>query len=188
MAKPLKYILLDSCIFEHLGVKDLQDQILKILEESVKNGYGLAFSQYTYLEIIDNASLENEMDFISRIKGVKQFQVKQNILIAAGHLGGLYKDDGMEYKQQPEKGDKILGATAFATESIIYTTNGRHFPRPFFKEVGSHWLTYKKGERDAAIKGYFLEIDRDYVIQKHDERINPKPQQLPAVQAPAAPN
>lgn len=168
----LRYIILDTNIFQHLGNESLGKEILKVLEDAKDKDYGLAFSQYSILELVDTSSLDIEKKRLKTIQGFKQFKVDQGILYVAGRLGCLYKDDGLTEKQQPEKGDKIIGATAVVKNCLIYTTNGKDFPPPYFKEVGRHWLTYKKNNEDVALVGYFFEPDTVAIIHRYAARTN----------------
>jgi predicted nucleic acid-binding protein len=167
---PSRYIILDTNIFQHFGNETLANKIIENLRYAVSQGYGLAMSQYSLIELVDNASVETEQRRINAIKGVKHFKVKQSTLIAAGHLGSLYKEDGMEEKQQPERGDKIIGATAVLNNCVIYTTNGKDFPPPYFKEIARHYLPYTKAGRDVAIMGYFLEPDLKAIEDRNNSR------------------
>lgn len=180
--KPLRYIVLDTNIFQHLGNDSLAIEIIKVLKEAKEKNYGLALSQYSILELVDTANIDIEKRRLNVISGFKHFKVKQDILIVAGHLGCLYKDDGLTEKQQPERGDKIIGATAINHNCLIYTTNAKDFPPPYFKEIGRHWLTYKKNGADVAIVGYFMEPDILAIVRRYGQRINDKSvmQLLPA--------
>lgn len=170
--RPLRYILLDTNIFEHLGNPDLAPQIIAILKDSVSQGYGLALSQYSLFELLDTASVENEIKAMSAVQGLKQFKVLQGTLIVAGHLGCLYKEDGLDNNKQPERGDKIIAGTSIINNAVIFTTNGRDFPRPFFKEVSKPLLKYKKTDgREVCIYSYFLEPDFSVIQTKYDSRV-----------------
>lgn len=170
--KPLRYILLDTNIFEHLGNPDLYPQIISILKDSVSQGYGLALSQYSIFELLDTASVENEIKAMNAVQGLKQFKVLQSVLIASGHLGCLYNEDGLENNKQPERGDKVIGGTSLINNTVIFTTNGRDFPRPFFKELSKPILKYKKSDgRDVYVISYFLEPDIEVVQSKYQSRI-----------------
>lgn len=167
--RPLRYIVLDTNIFEHLGNSELYPQIISLLQDARNQGYGISMSIYTLLELIDTASVENEAKAISATNGVKRFKINQRILIAAGHLGCLYKDD--EVNKQPEKGDKILAAISLLHNAVIFTTNERDFPVPFFNVLSKPLLKYTKPDgREVFLVSYFLEPDADLIIAKHEER------------------
>ena len=173
--KPLRYILLDTNIFEHLGNTDLYPQIINILKDAVSKGYGLALSQFSILELLDTATVTNETRAMNAISGIKQFKVNQGVLIASGHMGCLYNEDGLSNNKQPEKGDKIIAATAIIRNALIFTTNGRDFPRPFFREISKPLLKYSKSDQDVYIVSYFLEPDFDIIQTKYDSRISNRP-------------
>lgn len=177
--KPSRYVLLDTNIFEHLGNEELRTQITFLLNDVVSKGYGISMSQYSLLELLDTATVENEQMALSRIKGLKQFQIKQSVLITSGHLGSLYKEDGLDNNKQPERGDKIIAGTSFLYNTIVFTTNGRDFPRPFFKEISKPILKYTKSDgREVYIISYFLEPDLDVIQVKYNSRIQPSNDKL----------
>lgn len=169
IVKPSRYILLDSCIFSHLGNASLRPQIINLLSDALKKGYGLSLSIYTLLELIDTATVKNEAEAMSAVNGLKRFKINQTILVAAGHFGCLYADDGID--KQPEKGDKIIAATSLLKNAIIFTTNGRDFPRPFFKTLSKPILKYTKNDRDVYLVSYFLEPEIEVIASKHQIRI-----------------
>lgn len=170
-ARPSRYILLDSDIFNHLGNADLFPQIIYLLRDALAKGYGISMSLYTLLELIDTASIENEVKAVIATQGVKRFKINQTILITAGHLGCMYKEDNVT--KEPDKGDKIIAATAVLNNSVIFTTNGRDYPRPFFREISKPVLKYKKSDgREVCLISYFLEPDFDIISTKHQERVD----------------
>lgn len=168
--KPKRYILLDTNIFKHLSNSDLYPQIINLLKDAVSKGYGISYSIYSLFELIDSASVENEVVAMNATKGLKRYKINQTILIGAGHLGSMYKDDGV--KKEPERGDKIIAATAIITNSVIFTTNGRDFPIPFFKVISTPLLKYNRCGRDVCLFSYFIEPDLDKITTKHKERID----------------
>jgi len=172
ISNPYRYILLDTNIFEHLDNTELNPQITSLLKDSVSKGYAISMSQYSILELLDTASVENEVRAMNTISGLKQFKASQSVLIAAGHLGCLYKEDGLENNKQPERGDKVIAATSLINNTIVFTTNGRDFPIPFFKEISRPVLKYHKPDgREVYIVSYFLEPDIDVIQNKYNSRI-----------------
>lgn len=170
-SKPARYILLDSDIFNHLGNTDLYPQIIFLLRDALSKGYGLSMSIFTLLELIDTATVENEMKAMSATTGIKRFKINQTVLVAAGHLGCMYKENKVQ--KEPEKGDKIIAATSLLNNTIIFTTNGRDYPRPFFKEMSKPLLKYHKSDgREVYIVSYFLEPDFEVIAAKHQERLD----------------
>lgn len=180
-SKPQRYLILDSNIFKYFGHSELSSQIISLLQDALNKGYVLAISKFTLLELLDTATIENEIKAFSHIRGLKHFKMTETVLIAAGHLGCLYKDDGID--NPPEKGDKILAGTSWANNAIIFTANGRHFPRPFFNELAKPVLKYTKNKAEAYIVFYFLEPDYGIINTKYQERIDEhtKKTTIPAV-------
>jgi predicted nucleic acid-binding protein len=168
--KPLRYLILDTCIFDHLGNSDLFPQIISLLRDALSKGYGISMSIYTLLELIDTASIENEVKATQAISGVKRFRINHTILVTAGHLGCMYKDDGIS--KVPEKGDKIIAATSVIHNALIFTTNGRDFPEPFFHTISKPLLTYRKYGRDVCLISYFIEPDYIVLEKKYQERVD----------------
>ena len=169
MKKPSRYIVLDTCIFQHFAEKELGLAVINILRQAVNIDYGIAVSDFSFFELLDGASVEKEIDRIKAVGATKRFWVKKNVLIAAAHLGCLYSKDGIPDKQI-NPGDKVIAATALLTNSIIYTTNGRDFPRPFFRELAQIPLWYKKNDRTICLMSYYLETDTNYIVSKYNER------------------
>jgi len=171
-SRPLRYILLDTNIFTNLNNKQLNEQITFLLQDAVSKGYGLGISQLSIFELLDSASLQNEIKAFSIISGLKQFKILQGVLITAGHLGCLYSEDGIDYQKHPQIGDKIIAATAIVNNAVILTFNGRHFPTPFFKIISTNALKYKQdGGRESYQVCYFLEPDIDIIKKKYDSRL-----------------
>jgi len=172
--KPQRFILIDTCIFEHLDIPDLYSQIIFLLRDAVSKGYGLSLAHYTYFELIDTATVENEGKAASATGGLKRFKINHTILTIAGHLGSLYHEDGIDGKRQkpPDSGDKIIGAHAVKENAIIFTTNGRDFPRPFFRTMSSPLLKYTKTDgREVCLVSYFLEPVQDVLVEKYAARM-----------------
>jgi len=166
---PSRYIILDTCIFQHFADKALGLAAINALSEPIQAGYGISISDFSFFELLDGASLEKEAERINSVGKTRRFWVKKQVLVTAAHLGCLYTKDGIPDKQIGA-GDKIIGATALLTNSIIYTTNGRDFPRPFFIELASVPLWYKKNDQDVCVMSYYLEPNTPYIVEKYNER------------------
>lgn len=168
--KPSRYIILDTCIIQHFANTELAICMLNILREVVSYGYGIAISDFTFFEMLNGATVAREIERLRVISGIKRYYVKKQVLIAAGHLGYLYQADGIQ-PSQIESGDKIIAATALLTGSVIYTTNIRDFPLPFFKELDRPKLEYSKNGRPVVPSSFFIEPDANHIVTKFDERM-----------------
>jgi len=74
--------------------------------------------------------------------------------------GCLYKDYDEELGVQskpPESADKIIAATAFSSNGIVFTMNVQDYPTPFFKEVGRALIEYEKKDRPVPLYVFFME-------------------------------
>jgi predicted nucleic acid-binding protein len=168
--KPQRYLILDSNIFKYFGNLELSSQIIFLLQDALAKGYGLAISKFTLLELLDTATVDNEIKAFSYIKGLRHFRISETVLTTAGHLGCLYKDDGIE--DQPEKGDKIIAGTAWANNAVIFTANGRDFPTPFFNVLSKSVLKYTKNKAEVHMVFYFVEPDYQMIQTKYQERVD----------------
>lgn len=155
-------IILDTCIWQHLSQLDLFPQIIKVLQDALSQGYGIAISQFSFFELMHTANVETETKRLEKTVGIKQLHVTAEILRAAARLGSLYKEDGLGDKS-PEIGDKIIAATTIVTQNLIYTSDALGYPRPYFNEIGKHRMDYKKNGKDMSIVAYLLEPDNDAI-------------------------
>ena len=165
--KDKQYVILDTCIIQYFGDKELAACILNDLREAQVAGYDFAISDFTFFELLDGASLEKEKQRIAALGGLSRYFVKKDILIVAAHLGCLYQQDSAH----ADIGDKIIAATSILFNSIIYTTNGRDYPRPFFNEIAKRYLKkHSKNGIETTIASYFLIPDQSYINAKYLER------------------
>lgn len=148
-------IIIDSCIIQYFGDKNIGPGILSCLQMALNTGYNLCISEATIFEMLDGADLKTEKDRIDTLKVFSSFPITSDRLIAAAQLGTLYKYENIP-EQQISAGDKIIAATAMLTSSLILTANGRDFPLPFFQTITSVDINYKKGKSQHCITAYFL--------------------------------
>lgn len=171
--KDQRYILLDTNIISGFSNQILGEKILDVLREIHNLGYGIAISDLTYFELLNEASLEKEKKMIGALNGITRCYVKKNVLIAAAHLSSLYKEHGLQMTQF-DNGDRIIAATAVLQNWIIFTTNGKDFPQPFFKEIDRRMLDYQSKEWPVCVPSYFMEPQLDYILKCNDNRIGIK--------------
>lgn len=178
-----QYVIIDTCIIQYFNDPELSECILNDLREAVKVGYNLAISDFTFFELLNEATIEKENERMSALNSLSRAYVRRDTLIAAAHLGCLYKDDGAT----SDIGDKIIGATALLTNSIIYTANVRDYPLPFYTPLLKRYLIrYKKGY-ETTIPSYFLKPDVDYISRKYNERIKPLEKTIEVLPTPSLP-
>jgi predicted nucleic acid-binding protein len=168
--KEKRYILLDTNIISSFGNDDLGTKILEVLNEAVTLGYGLAISDITFLEIINGTSVETEIKMLRALEGLERFYVKKEVLVAAAHLGGLYKESKLPLDQFG-MADQIIAATAILHNCIIFTKNGRDFPVPFFKELDRRMIEYTSKDYPVCVPTYFLEPQLEFIDKYYSARI-----------------
>jgi predicted nucleic acid-binding protein len=84
MAKPAKdkrYILLDTNIISSFANDALGSKLLEVLREVVAMGYGLAISDITYFELLNEASPEKEVKMLNVLGDITTFWVTTKTLI-----------------------------------------------------------------------------------------------------------
>lgn len=170
--KTKRYILLDTNIISSFSNESLGAKIIEVLKEIVSFDYGIAVSDLTYFELLNEASIEKEQKMITALNGVTRFYVKRDILIAAAHLGSFYKEHKFPMTQF-DACDKVIAATAIVRNCLLYTINGRDYPPPFFKEIERRMLDYQSKEWPVCVPTYFLEPQLEYISQYHQKRIQP---------------
>jgi predicted nucleic acid-binding protein len=170
--KNKSYVILDTNIIQYFSNKDLAKSISDTLTEVVESGYDIAISNYTFFESIDGANRDTEVRRVEVIGKFARFSVTKSILIAAAHLGCLYNLESINYV---DIGDKIIGATALLRNSLIFTANGRDYPRPFFSEITQKEIISKnKKGVGSLLTFYFLKPNIEYIETKFKERIKVK--------------
>lgn len=142
-----QHIILDSNIIQNLTVQGLSSKILEVFKDATDKGYGLAISEVSLYELFNEASTQKEKQIIESLENIQTFTLQREILIAAGRLGSLYRDDGIPVTQIGIC-DKIIAATSILTNSLIYTTDVRDYPVPFFREVARVSIEYYKNRKE----------------------------------------
>ena len=143
--KPSRYLIFDTNTLSRAsacrgGISKSNDQVAKLIIDYLKSvfavspGWGVAISSVTLFELIDESSVEEEIKIENALNGVQTFLIDEVVLRIAGRLGCFYKEIGIS-TGQVSLADKIVGATAFITNSVIYTTNITDYPAPFFMEI-----------------------------------------------------
>ncbi len=170
--KTKRYIILDTCIISCFSNEDLGNKILDILREAVALGYGIAISDITLFEVINGTGLDTEVKMMETLKGVDRFSLKQDVLFAAAHLGGLYK--AHDYRlDQFGTADQLIAATSITRNALVFTKNGKDFPQPMFKELDRRMIEYTSKEYPVCVPTYFMEPQIDYIRVHYSKRVEP---------------
>lgn len=175
ISKNKKYVIIDTNIFQYFSrSKELSNGILDYVQEAIKEGYDLAMSDISIFELLDGSTLDREKEALSAIAGLPRIFVTKSILIAAAHLGCLYNEDGLS-PDQISLADKVIGASAVLTNSLILTGNIRDFPEPFFSKVAYKDLKYSKKRFDAYQVIAFMKPEFGVIGKRHETRTSPTP-------------
>ena len=84
------YVIIDTCIIQHLANQELANGIIQELEEALSVGYELALSEYTLFETVDGATPEKEEERLEAMMGVKSFYVRKRVFRVAARLHSFY--------------------------------------------------------------------------------------------------
>ena len=175
-----KYVILDSDVIVSFssGNYEKSNEILNNLAIATERGYGLAISNISIFEMLNESNMETEEKRIEAIQFFKRFELDNKVLIAASHIGCLYKEANHTISSF---GVKIIAATAFLTDSLIFTLNGKDYPRPFFDELVKTYIKYEVKGRDVIQVAYFMKPDVKLIeelhknrVQEHQENVNKK--------------
>jgi len=164
--KTKKYIVLDTNIIQYCSNKDLGKKITLDLQSLVSNGYEIAISKFTLFESLDGANIQTEIARLGVINNFSKFCITKNILIKAAHLSCLYKKENLN---NISIGDKIIGATAWLRNSMIYTADGNDYPRPYFSEIERKEFVFMNNKNNhSLITIFLLRPENQYISGKHN--------------------
>lgn len=177
-----RYLILDTNILSRAGAHiDRKNVVGSLITEYLRDilskspNWDIALSSVTLFELTDRSSLENEVINAQAINGMKVFDVNQDILRCAGRLGSFYKEQGINDTQISAM-DKIIGATAVLTGSIIYTIDMRDYPAPFFVELTQirKTIEYKnKDDLPVFLTTYFMSPVSEVIDKYYNQRMLP---------------
>lgn len=169
-----RYLILDSNILSRAssstdGPGPIGNIIIPYLQEVLNRspGWDIAISAATIFEVTDRSPIKEEVRLERAVEGMKIFDVNIEVLRCAGRLGCMYKDQGIN-DTQISSVDKIIAATAFLTGSVIYTTDMRDYPAPFFSENRAlrKIVEYEAKKVPVFLPTYFMNPEND-VLQKY---------------------
>lgn len=166
--KTKKYIILDTNIIEYFSNKDLGKKITSDLQKSVSDGYEIVISKFTFFESLDGANIKTEVARLDVLNNFPKFCITKNILIKAAHLSCLYKKEGCSISI----GDKIIGATAWIRNAIVYTADGNDYPRPYFSELErKEFIFINNKNNHSLITIFLLKPENQYILEKYNSDI-----------------
>ena len=156
-------IILDTCIVQFLDKRDLKDKVFYVLETLIKNNNNVRMSDFCTFELFSGCYKEKEKALSSVWKKYNRYLVNTKVLQCAAHFSTIYEHNTLIKRKEISNGDKIIGATAFLTNSLIFTGDFNDFPRPLFSEEYKFIIKYKKRGKTVPLVFYFLKPDVDII-------------------------
>jgi predicted nucleic acid-binding protein len=165
---PVQNIILDTCVLQYLSDKYMSLELLKFLLDLIQRGFGLAISDISIFELLQDATIKKENEGVDTLKLFGRYNLLENTLIASAQISTLYKSDRCH--DGISVADKIIGATAILSGSLILTADINDYPRPFFNEVEEKLLIYRKNNKSNMISMQILRPNIVYINQRFLER------------------
>lgn len=170
---PTQDIILDSCILQYIGNKQILGELLAYLLELVERGFGLTISEVSYFELLSGTTIKQEKSAVDLLDKFNRYLIDLRVLIAASQLSTLYFHQCKLEDRSPQNisfQDKIIAATAILTGSLILTANINDFPRPFFQEAEEKPIFYKHKNKTQMLVLQLLRPNQLVVQQRFHER------------------
>ena len=164
-----KYVIVDTCIIQHAGSSDKgkSEAIIKCLEKLSSEGYSLAISEFTVYENLHGIWGKKATQAATTLKSYEWKIVSNLVLTLASMLGGLYKDEQVDYMTP---GDKIIAATAILEHGLVLTENHKDFPSPFFICKQFLPITYKISHYQRTIDLCLYEPNSSLIARRINEK------------------
>jgi len=167
--KTFQDIIFDTCILNYNGNPQIFPQLNTYYLDLLKRQFILAISEITIFELLQDATIKKEREAINILSFFKTYQINSKLLIAAAQLSTLYKEERIP-NQQISTSDKIIGATAILTGSLILTADVNDFPRPFFQEAEEKLLVYKDKNRTKMLALQLLGPNQTVITERFSQR------------------
>jgi len=145
-----KYLLLDSCIVEYWLDKYLNPAVYEFLSKKSELGTVLAVSEISYMELIDGAYKEKIERVRKLLEKYIRFEVSQRVLSGAALLSSIYSLQNAKTNGASME-DKIIAMTSLVHRAQIVTANVADFPYPFFVQVESENILFRKKNKDQYL-------------------------------------
>lgn len=127
----------------------------------------MVISDFTLYENLHGLWGKKAQQAAKILKSYERKVVSDRVLTLASMLGGLYKDEQVDYMSP---GDKIIAATAILENGLVLTENHRDFPSPFF--VGKRFIpiSYKVGHHQRTIDLCLYEPNGSLIARRIEEK------------------
>lgn len=167
--KQVQNIILDTCILQYLSDRYISQELKVYLLDLIARGFGLAFSDISIVELLQDANVKQETEGVKTLQSFIRYNLEENILVAAAQVSTLYKQDKI-CNDNISIADKMIGATAVLSGSLILTADINDYPRPFFVEAEEKLITYRKKNKTNMISIQLLRPNMTYINQRFLER------------------
>jgi len=162
-------IIFDTCILNYNGNQQIFPQLNNYYLDLLNRKFILTISEITIFELLQDATVKKETSAIHILSFFKTYQINSRLLTAAAQLSTLYKEEKIP-NQQISTADKIIGATAILTGSLILTADVNDFPRPFFQEAEERHLFYKNKNRSKMLFLQLLRPNPSIIAERFSRR------------------
>lgn len=158
------YIIFDTNIVQFIGTKpqERSSKLLEIFEEYAGKGYRRAISVITAYESLQLVSRTKKQEIAQKLDTFAQLELSKQVLAMAAWLSDLYRLRGVP-DSQIDVCDKLIAATAYLTDSLIFSSDVNDFPRPFFNEELKRNIYYKVNDKEQILSVYIFKPDEETI-------------------------
>ncbi|MBP8961097.1 PIN domain-containing protein [Patescibacteria group bacterium] len=168
--KLTRSVILDTNILQYLANEKIYNELMTFLEELVDQDFTLAISDISICELLTGTDTKKEKDCLETLQLFQHFSINENTLVAAARLHNMYNSQKNICIEKISQADRIIGATAILTGSLILTANLCDFPRPIFQEVYTKHIRYNKRERPYLLVIQLLRGDEVVISSELSSR------------------
>lgn len=161
-------IILDTNILQYFGNKHIGPLLRQYLQVLRGRNFTLSISEVTIFESLAFSKRHQEDEIVRTLNQFLHKPITKEVLVTSSWLSKLYIIEQIPLLQISTE-DKILGATALLTNSLIVTANVNDFPRPFFKEKEEELIFYRYKNKKRMIAVYLLEPNLPVIQERFDE-------------------
>jgi predicted nucleic acid-binding protein len=134
-----------------------------------RRGFGIVISDVSTYELLSGATVRQEQQANEILSDFIRYSVDSGALITASQLSTVYKKEKIS-EQSITLADKIIGATAILTGSLIMTADVNDYPRPFFTEAEEKLFYYKRKNKTCMRVVQLLRPNLPVMQQRFSER------------------
>lgn len=167
--QPTQNIILDTNIIQYIGDRNVAADLSQYFLNLVKKGFRFAISDVSYYELLSGASAKQEQQANFILSNFDKYLVDSEVLITASRLSTIYKNEKVP-NQQISLEDKIIGAIAILTDSLIMTADVNDYPRPFFTEAEEKLFFYRHKNKTGMRVVQLLKPNLPVMQQRFSER------------------